>query len=331
MNAASIAPIAVAAAAAARRHAGRALFAATVIAAAVDAHAVPVTVSIGGLPPGLQPTLTVQRNVCPDGMGWIDNPSQALAESSLTTIERVTLPGGQTIFRSKVITRYTATFDTAVTPASSTNPLEKRCSTLGMAQDLFRFGIRVPGVNASGQAATANGFVAQTLQSASVAVNATMEARTVTFAGPASGLLPRGMTHTLDATYATSLGTVQSQRLSLQRPSLTIPGMFTTVASLFVRADGAACVQAGSTTRCLGDGSFPEAGGVLLRGLQRTVAGQPGMVRFQFELMQGFATGTLRVVALADATDLAAYIVDGTAQTMNLLPWQAIDHTVTVQ
>jgi len=54
-------------------------------------------------------------------------------------------------------------------------------------------------------------------------------------------------------------------------------------------------------------------------------------VRFQFELMQNFPTGTLRLRAAADASDLPAYLVDGAAQAIQLLPWQALDQTVTVQ
>jgi hypothetical protein len=309
----------------------RRLIAAAALAAIGTAHAVPVTVSINGLPPGLSATLTVKRNVCPDGMGWVDNAAQALTETSQTIIERVTTPLGQTTFRSRVVTRYVASFDTPVTPASSPIAYERRCSTLGMADDLFQFGIQVQGFNAGGQAAKLSGFVAQTLQSASVAVNATLAAKTNSFTPVNGGALARGMVHTLEANFGSSLGGVQGQRLDLQRPSALIPGMFSTVASLFVRSDGAACVQAGASTHCLGEPGLVQAGNVILRGLQRNIQGQPGTVRFQFELMQGFGTGTLRLRAAADASDLPAYLVDGTPQAIQLLPWQALDQTVTVQ
>ena len=310
----------------------RRLIASAALAAIGAAHAVPVTVSINGLPPGLAATLTVKRNVCPDGMGWIDNAAQALTETSQTVIERVTTPLGQTTFRSRVITRYTASFDTPVTPASSPIAYERRCSTLGMADDLFQFGIQVRGFNAGGQAAKLSGFVAQALQApAGVAVNATLAAKTNSFTAVNGGALARSMVHTLDANFGASLGTVQGQRLDLQRPSALIPGMFSTVASLFVRSDGAACVQAGASTHCLGEPGLVAAGGVILRGLQRSVQGQPGTVRFQFELMQGFGTGTLRLRAAADASDLPAYLVDGAPQAIQLLPWQALEQTVTVQ
>ncbi len=307
------------------------LIAAAALAALGTAHAVPVTVSISGLPPGLAATLTVKRNVCPDGMGWVDNAAQALTETSHTVIERVTTPLGQTLLRLRVVTRYVASFDTPLTPAASPIAFERRCSTLGMADDLFQFGIQVQGFNANGQAAKLSGFVAQTLQSASVAVNATLAAKTNSFTPVSGGALARGMVHTLQADFSSSLGAVQGQRLDLQRPSTLIPGMFSTVASLFVRNDGAACVQAGASTHCLGEPGLVQAGGVILRGLQRNLQGQPGTVRFQFELMQSFGTGTLRLRAAADASDLPAYRVDDTPQAIQLLPWQALDQTVTVQ
>lgn len=326
MNATATVTIATVATRAARRG----LFALGTLAAAAAAQAVPVSVTLSGLPPGLSPTVVVQRNTCPDGMGWISNPAQALTETSVTVLERVTLPFGQTLLRTKLVTRYVASFDTPVTPANSASPLERRCSTLGINEDLFRYSVRVPGFAANGAAATLTGFVAQTGQVAG-SVGAVMEAKTTSFTPIASGTLARGMTHTLDATYSTSLGTVQGQRINFLRPSALFQGLFSQTASLFVRADGAACVQAGSVTRCLGEPGQTEAGGVLLRGIQRSVPEQPGIVRFQFELMQSFGTGTVRLAAAADATDLAAYNVDGAAQTLNLLTWQAAEQTVTVQ
>jgi hypothetical protein len=301
----------------------------------MPAHAVQVSVSIGGLPPGLAPTVIVMRNTCPNGsIGWIGNPAQALSEVSLTVFERVTLPSGVPTLRSKVVTRYVAQFETPVTPATSDNPLDRRCSTStnGFNADHFRFNIKVPGFNANGQATTSLGFVSGDFPQAAVSVSGTMSAKTSAFTPITSGALARGMVHTLDATYTTTMGSVQAQRLDFQRPSTLIPGIFATVASLFVRADGVPCVKAGSTTRCLGDGSFPEAGGVLLHGINRAVPGQPyGFVRFKFELMHSFATGTVRLSAAADATDLAAYVVDGAPKELNLLPWDAMEQMATVQ
>lgn len=301
---------------------------------ALAAQAVPVSVAINGLPPGLSPVVAVKRNTCPDGMGWKHNASQALTETSTTVFDRITLPSGQTTIRSRVVTRYVASFDTPATLVSSPGDLtERRCSSTGMAPDLFRFELQVPGFAETGRATTLNAFLGETPQAAPVTLNSTQAARTTSLTVPAGGTLARGMTHTLDARFDTTLGTVQAQRLLVQRPSALIPGLFSTTATLFVRAsDGAACVQAGASTRCLGDGSFPEAGGVILRGIQRGGAGlQPGTVRFQFELAQGFATGAARLTATAEASDLPAYRVDDTPQPLDLLPWQASIQTVTVQ
>lgn len=302
-------------------------------AAAFSAGAVPVSVSVNGLPPGLSPVVAVQRNTCPDGMGWKHNPSQALTETSTTVFDRVTLPSGQTTLRSRVVTRYVATFDTPATAVSSPTDLtERRCSSTGMANDVFRFELQVPGYAETGRAATLQAHLAETAQAGPVTVNSTQAARTTSLTAPAGGVLARGMTHTLDARFETTLGTVQAPRLLVQRPSALIPGLFSTTASLFLRAsDGVACVQAGATTRCLGDGSFPEAGGVILRGIQRGTGLPPGVVRFRLELAQGFGTGAARLVATAEASDLPAYRVDDEPQVLDLLPWQAATQAVTVQ
>lgn len=98
-----------------------------------------------------------------------------------------------------------------------------------------------------------------------------------------------------------------------------------------MRSDGVGCVQAGTTTRCLGGAGLAEAGGVMLRGVQRNILGQPGVVRFQFELLHSFPTGALKLGATADAADLPAYLVDGLPRQLDLLPWQSMTQAVTVQ
>lgn len=308
----------------------RTLLALAAVATALGAQATPVTVVVNGLPPGLSPSLVIKRNVCPDGMGWASNAAQPLTESSFTTIEPVTLPSGQTTFRSRVITRYTASFDTPATPAT-TEAWDRRCSTLGMSTDQFIFSVRVPGLNASDQPAEVLSQGTVTSQAGPLTLNLAMSARTASLT-PAINTLSRNVAQTVDATYSASIGAVAGQRLDFLRPSPLIFGLYTRVASLFVRAsDNAACVQAGATTRCLGSAGPVEAGGVLLRGLQRTVPGQQGVVRFQFELASTFPIGALKLRAAADASDLAAYLVDGTPQALDLLPWQGKDDDLTVQ
>jgi hypothetical protein len=307
----------------------RHLLAAAATLATLGAQAVPVTVSVGGLPPGLAPVLGVQRNVCPDGMGWVHNPSQTLTETSITVFDTVTLPGGQTTIRPRTITRYVARFDTPATPATRTQPFEVRCSAVGISEDRFQFTLRIPGFDANDQPATALTSLGSALQGAPVAISQVLAARTVSFT-PALSTLTRNVPVTVDASYSTPIGLVQGQRLDFLRPSALIPGLFSRVASLFLRSsDGAACVQSGSTTRCLSGATPVEAGGVTLRSLQRI--GGSSAARFGFQLAPTFPIGTLKLRALADATDLPEYNVDGSPQALDLLPWAALEQTVTVQ
>jgi hypothetical protein len=303
------------------------------LAAAGAAQAVPVSVSIDGLPPGLSPALTVQRNICPDGMTFIDNPTQILTEQSLPTFERVTLPSGQVIFRSRVRTRYVASFDTPATPDRPTQPFEVRCSRVSLNPDLFNFGIRLIGANARGLPAQLTGDIAQTPQGPAVKLNVTLDATTTDLivVNQPQDTLARGMVHSVNVSYEASMGAVQSRTLDLLRPSTLFPGAQTRVARLFERSDGAACVQAGAQTRCLGEVVSPEAGGVVLRGFRRPAAGRPGPVTFQFELQQGFPVGPLKLSASADASDLTRYLVDGQLETLDLLPWQAKSKDLIVQ
>lgn len=308
----------------------RNLLALAAAAAAVGAHAVPVTVSISGLPPGLAPVVEIKRNVCPDGMGWVTNPQQALTESSLTVFEPVTLPSGQTTFRSRVITRYSASFDTPATPtaANRTVAFDVRCSEVAIASDQFQFTLKVPGQDANDQPANATHFLGTTPQAGPITFSRTMAARTTSFT-PALNVITRNVATTVDAAYSTTIGTIQGQRLELLRPSTLIPGAFSRVASLFIRtSDNAACVQAGSTTRCLNGATPVDAGGVRLRALTRSANGS---ARFQFDLLPTFPVGTLKLRATADASDLAEYLVDGTPQVLDLLPVVPMEQTVTVQ
>lgn len=316
------------------RSLSRTLIALATAGSAWAAQAVPVTVSIAGLPAGLAPVLTVQRNVCTDGETWLNNPSQALTEQSLTLLERVVLPSGLVSFRTRVETRYVASFDTPTTPSNFgalRGVPQVRCSVAGINQDLLRFGIRVPGLDAAGKPATLSGDMGQALQSAPVNFEHTLSARTTTFA-PTLTALARGMTHSVEATSVASLGVVQQQQIEFLRPSPLFPGALQRVARIFMRDDRTGCVQAGSTTRCFGDGpNLPEAGGVLLRRATTSVPGRRGVVQFSFELMHHFPTGPLTLGARADAADLDAYLVDGTPQPLDLLPWQPMMQTVTVQ
>jgi hypothetical protein len=309
----------------------RSLLALAAAAAAFGAQAVPISVSISGLPPGLAPVLDIQRSTCPGSqVQWLNNPSQPLTEFSHTVIEPVTLPSGQMTLRSRVITVYTASFNTERTPGSFyISALEVRCTAI--FSDLFHFSLRVPGLGNADQPASAGLSLGHVQQSNTAPINRTLAAKTTSFS-PALNTLSRGVPQTVDTTHEASIGTVQGQRLDFLRPSTPSAGAFNRVASLFVRtSDSARCVQAGSTTRCLSGSTPVEAGGVRLHGLQRNVDGQAGKARFQFELLPSFPIGTLKLVASADASDLPAYIVDGVPQALDLLPWQPAMQTVSVQ
>ena len=197
-----------------------------------------------------------------------------------------------------------------------------------MNPDLFRLTLKVPGEDANGQPTTTLTSLGQFPQNAAINTSATMSARTTSFT-PAVSVLTRNVTTTMEARYTTSIGALQGQRLDFLRPSTLIPGAFSRVASVFIRTtDNAACVQAGSTTRCLSGTTPVDAGGVRLRGLTRNTA---GTTQFQFDLMPTFPVGTLKLRATADASDLAEYLVDGTPQVLDLLPFVPMDQTVTVQ
>ena len=307
----------------------RALLALAAAGLALGAQAVPVTVSVTGLPPGLAPVLDVQRNVCPDGEGWVNNPSQALTESSHTVFEQITLISGQTMIRQRVITAYSASFDTPATPVTQTQPFEVRCSAVGIANDEFRFNLRVPGVDAKDRPTSTLSSLGRASQNSSVTLRQTQSARSTSLT-PALSTLTRNVAMTLQGSYSTSIGTLQGHRLDFLRPTSLLPGAFSRVASLFVRSsDGAACVQAGSNTRCQVGSTPVEAGGVVLLGLQRSAGSS--VARFTFQLAANFPLGTLKLRTLADASDLAEYLVDGTPEALDLLPWQAMEQTVTVQ
>jgi hypothetical protein len=308
----------------------RCLLALAAMAAASGVQAVPVSVSISGLPPGLAPVLDIQRSTCPGGsFYWLGNPSQALTEFSHTVIEPVTLPGGQITLRSRVITVYTASFDTTTTPGPSYPQLEVRCTAFH--SDLFHFNLRVPGLDSSDLPVSTVTSLGYARQSSPVTLNRMMAATTTSFT-PSLNTLSRGVAHTVETTHDASIGTVQGQRLDFLGPSTLSAGAFNRVASLFVRtSDGARCVQAGGITRCLSGATPVDAGGVRLHSLQRTVSGVVAKASFQFELLPSFPIGTLKLSASADASDLPAYLVDGVPQALDLLPWQAMTQTVNVQ
>lgn len=307
----------------------RTLTLAAAATAALSAQAVPVTVSIGGLPPGLSPEVAVTRNACGDGLTWISNASQPLTETSLTTFEQVALPGGGFTLRPKVVTRYVASFDTPATVDRGVGQPERPCRLGGQA-DLFHFTVKVPGVDAADRPTTLDAFVGETPQAGPVVVNTTLGAGTVGL-GPTFATVTRGVVNRVDARHVSAMGAVRSQRVDLLRPSPLVRGLFLRVASLFVRSDGVACVQSGSVTRCFGDSAAPEAGGVVLRGFSSRIFGEPNLSRFQYELTPAFPVGPLKLRASADAADLAAYLVDGAPEPLDLLPWQSREIAVTVQ
>jgi hypothetical protein len=308
----------------------RSLLALAAAAAAFGAQALPVSVSIGGLPPGLTVQVDVKRNVCPDGMGWVNNPTQTLTENNQTVYEQVTLPGGKPSIRARVITTYAANFDTPATPATRTQPYEVRCSAVGIGPDEFQFNLRVAGLNDNGQLTATTTSLGSTPQSGNLSIVRTMEAKTTSFT-PALNTLSRNVQTTVYTTHSTTIGSVQGQRLDFLRPSSLLQGTFTRVASLFLRSsDGAPCVQAGTTTRCQTSSSAAlDAGIVRLHSIRRITT--TGAIRFIFELLPNAPIGTMKISAAADATDLPEYLVDGEPQALDLLPWQATAQTVSVQ
>lgn len=307
----------------------RRLSAAALAFGAGVAQAVTVTVSIGGLPAGLEPFIAVQRNTCGDGEFFVDNPEQPLRASPLTTFEQVPQLGGGFALRPVVVTRYVATFDTPATPVGARGTPERRCSLEGIA-DRFRFTLHVPGFDAADRATTLSTQVAETAQTGPLTVSTTLSAATTTM-GPTFATVSRGVLNRVDATHKSDLGDVRSPRVDLLRPSTLLPGLFTRVASLFQRADGILCVQSGSVTRCQGQGAALEAGGVILRGFTNRIYGRPGLVRFEYELTQAFPVGPLKLRASAESVDLESYVVGDSPQPLDLLPWQPREVSVTVQ
>lgn len=304
----------------------RSLLALAALATAFSAQAVPVNVTLSGLPPGLAPVIDIHRTICPGTQfGWAFNPSQPLTEFSHTVIEPVTLPGGLTTLRSRFVTLYTANFDTPRTPVTVYPNLEVRCTP--SFRDVFQFFLRVPGVDSNDDPAHAESVLGVAHQNSTVVtINRTLAARTIRFT-PTTSVLTRNAAISLEASYSTDIGTIQGQRLDFLRPSPLGPNAFIRAASLFIRtSDGASCVQAGSITRCLTGSTPVDAGGVRLLSPITT-----GPTRFLFELLPTFAIGTLKLRATADASDLAGYLVDGAPQALDLLPLTPMEQTVTVQ
>lgn len=287
------------------------------LCAAATAAAVPVELQIGGLPPGLAAAVTVDRNVCPDGEGWIANPAQKLTERTMVGIDPAT--GAK-----KTFTVYGASFDTPATANS-----EKRCSVVSTSPDKFRFAIRVPGYDAKDQPQALVGALATTAQ-APVSLALALGARTTAFT-PAMATLPRGMARQVDAKFVSSLGGIQMPRLDFLRPLPAPATGYQKVASVYRAADGTPCVQGGGVTNCYSGTDLPVAGGVMLQGIRFGVVDGQYAAHFEFTLMHDFLLGPVKVRALANATDLSSYLVNGVPQALDLLPWQAMEQDSTVQ
>ena len=219
----------------------RSLLALAAAAAAFGAQAVPISVSISGLPPGLAPVLDIQRSTCPGSqVQWLDNPSQPLTEFSHTVIEPVTLPGGQTTLRSRVITGCTASFNTQRTPGPDFPQLDVRCSS--GPTDLFHFSLRVPGLGNDDQPASTVSSLDHARQGSSETFNHRVAAKTTSFS-PTLNTLSRGVSQTVETRSEASIGTVHGQRLDFLRPS-------TASASAFNRVAACSCDPATARAAC---------------------------------------------------------------------------------
>lgn len=288
-------------------------------------RAVPVSVSVEGLPPGLTVRADVERNVCPDGVGWAGNPSQPMSEQTSVEYETFTSSTGQAVMRPKLVTRYVASFDTQTTPAPNPQKWDIRCSAVGMDTDRFKFGVSVSGLNLLGGRTLISGIFAETAQTA-VSVSAKLAARTtaLTTDGP---VWTRNLRHGVNMSYSASLGSVGAQRLELLRPRAD--GTLDLVASIYVDKERRTCLRAGSSLQC-SDIASVEAAGVRAYPV---ALGTTTWRRTEFvvALLPDFAPGPLKLRGSADATDLARYFVDGTPLELDLLPWQPSVLDLTVQ
>jgi len=294
------------------------------LTAATAAQAVPVSVSLGGLPAGLSPSVTIKRNICMDGIGWINNAKLTLTESTATTLERVVLPDGRVVMRGRLVPTYVGSIDTPATP------VQNRCSTHSIGPDELHLILNVPGADDTGTARVLSGSLGVFAMHNPVVVNAALAARTTSLVvvNQPQGTLARGMVHSVQVGFSASLGTVELASLTMTRQSPTNPLLWPLVARLFERADGRACIQTSSSTRCLGDTPGPLVhGGVQLHGIPVL----QGIKTFQFTLQQNFVVGPMRIRASANATDLDNYLVDGSLEPLDLLPWKTMSLATTVQ
>jgi hypothetical protein len=302
----------------------------TLTLTAPAAHAVPVSMTLEELPPGLAITAMVFRSTCPNGGQHARQfaASFPLAESSRVVFESATGLDGRPTLRSKVVTIYSG----QLAEVSAAVPAQNRCS-FGEA---LSFDAGLLGAGANGQQAQ------RVLERLGSAANPTVARNLVRkINGSSSGLLPardlsRNQLVSFTISHENPFGDAFTQApvMEFSRPGPIIGGglQLALVTRLFINTAGARCIRAAGVTRC--SNNTPLQNGRLIHGgVELVVANtrhQNFQSSFQFELNNDFVAGSYSVRAFADDNDTIDYLVDGVPTELDLIKWVPSTSTMTV-
>lgn len=293
----------------------------TLLLAAPAARAVPVSMTLDELPPGLAVNAMVFRSTCPNGGQHVRQfaASFPLAESSRIVFETVTGLDGRPTLRSRIVTTYSG----QLADVSAAVPPQNRCS-FGQA---LTFDAGVIGAGASGQPAQR---IAERLGSAANPTTAQNVVRRMlgsTTGLPAARDLSRNQLVSFTVFHENPFGdaATQSPTMEFSRPGPILGGglQLAQVTRLFINASGARCIRAAGVTRC--SNSTPLQNGRLVHGGVELVVANTRHLQsqstFQFELNSDFVAGSYTVRAFADDNDSIDYLVDGVPTEMDLIKW----------
>lgn len=294
--------------------------------------------TLTGLPPGLVVIYKTKLLSCIDPLAFVPSGSVQMTERIVRSLEMVDTPTGP---QQQVVER--TVYDGTVRP-SLPIPVGPCLGADGGNHDL-EMSAEVYG-RLNGTKTTRKVFLLPRVMTGnnlhfteSVVAASTFGIATL----PANQTGPITLTrNVLTQVVVDNLNTTGKSNTRTPTLDIVIPSTGRTLVSMTLAADGRPCLTVSGSTACQGEVAATPSGGFMVRGVELqsiehrfTGADLPlntSRAVFRFKLPSNFPAGSFfEMKAFANDVDPFPYTVNGVTTTLDLLPWRAARHALTVQ
>lgn len=302
----------------------------------LEAQARTINIEADGLPAGLNVSFALEFARCTaNGMTFVAAGSVTLDEHSWTTYEPVTLPNGLPSLRAVVHTEYLGQLSVFL-------PANNGCQSVPNNTARSFYGIL--GESNGAQAFRRTNPVGRILSSPTMNIAETISAFTRVIVDSNAQAPAASIARSTTANSRWAVGyddhfgaaSISSPSLSITQLVVGFGGMLTTQTriKMILNTAGQVCLTVDGATVC----RARSQGGTLVNGAVSVNVGQlqdtnnqiERSVLWVFRIDPTFPAGNFNAVAGASDDDPMEYLVDGSPEPLNLLPWKNMVIPITI-